>query len=218
MGDRICSFPECGRTHAAKGFCRAHYNQQYEGLPLTPLGQRIPPPRKAGEAPCVIEGCPRGVTARGLCKAHHKALMRGRLYASDSSTTEAAFFRRVRVVGECWEWTGARERKGYGRFRSQPAHRWSYELLRGEIPEGLFLDHLCRNRACVNPWHLEPVTNRVNILRGVSFAAINAHKTHCIRGHEFTPENTYMSTKGRNCRACMKLHNSKATSQSGGGS
>jgi hypothetical protein len=87
------------------------------------------------------------------------------------------------------------------------AHRWAYEFLRAEIPEGLHIDHLCRNRACVNPWHLEPVTNRVNGLRGESVAAQHARKTHCIRGHEFTTENTYpiKNGKGRGCRECSRI-------------
>lgn len=124
------------------------------------------------------------------------------------------FWMKVTRPGEseCWEWTGAHNRNGYGTFRvggagTSPAqaHRYSYELLVGPIPPGLSLDHLCRNRGCVNPSHLEPVTGRVNTLRGVSFAAENAAKTHCLRGHEFTPENIIPRAKARQCRACVRL-------------
>jgi hypothetical protein len=113
-------------------------------------------------------------------------------------------------VNGCWEWTKGKDIKGYGRCsmffggrREQMAHRVSYLLFKGDIPEGLSLDHLCRNRKCVNPDHLEPVTNHENILRGEGGAGINARKTHCIHGHEFTPENTIIrSVGGRSCRIC----------------
>lgn len=113
----------------------------------------------------------------------------------------------------CWRWTKATSRGGYGVYwrdgRLHPAHRASYELLCGEIPAGLQLDHLCRNRWCVNPAHLEPVTQRENILRGVSVAAARARQTHCVRGHEFTPENITRATpsgKGRRCKTCAREH------------
>lgn len=112
----------------------------------------------------------------------------------------------------CWEWTGTILDSGYGQYwsdgRGVYAHRYVYEQLVGPIPDGLTLDHLCRNRRCVNPAHLEPVTHRTNIHRGVAPTAENAAKTHCVRGHEFTPENTYIRTDGvrRTCRACMRMH------------
>jgi len=109
----------------------------------------------------------------------------------------------------CWPWQGPL-RNGYGyihlsRDKKVAAHRWTYELFVGPIPEGLTLDHLCRNRSCVKPTHLEPVTNRVNILRGESLSARRARQTHCKRGHPFTAENTTTDAKGRRiCRACRK--------------
>lgn len=111
----------------------------------------------------------------------------------------------------CWNWTGAVnwKRGGYGTVtltgrKTTSAHRLTYELVVGEIPTGLDLDHLCRNRLCVNPKHLEPVTRRENLLRGQGATAINAAKTHCPQGHEYSPENTYVhpGTNNRRCRTC----------------
>jgi hypothetical protein len=109
---------------------------------------------------------------------------------------------------ECWEWTGTRT-NGYGRFslegRGIYAHRFAYEMANGPLPEGLEPDHLCRNTACVRPEHLEAVTHRVNVRRGNAPAATNARRTHCKRGHEFTPENTYRTASGnRLCRICRR--------------
>lgn len=125
------------------------------------------------------------------------------------------FWSKVDKSGDCWEWT-AYKLQGYGRFgvggapknggRIVYAHRWSYEALVGPIPDGLQLDHLCRNRGCVNPDHLEPVTSRENTLRGESLWAINAQKTHCPQGHEYTPENTYYGGRTGNSRYCRECN------------
>lgn len=101
----------------------------------------------------------------------------------------------------CWEWRGGRSNGGYGQVwkdgRHEKAHRVVYELMVGPIPGDLTIDHLCRNRGCVNPSHLDPVPMRVNILRGEAPPAINARKTHCIRGHPFA-----VTKRGRVCRTC----------------
>jgi hypothetical protein len=101
-------------------------------------------------------------------------------------------------LGHCWVWTGYLDR-GYGRYRSNWAHRHAWKTLVGAIPEGLQLDHLCRNPPCVNPKHLEPVTSAENMRRRKE-----AHTT-CFRGHEYTPENTYLRARGfRQCRTCNR--------------
>lgn len=111
----------------------------------------------------------------------------------------------------CWLWIG-KMTHGYGKatiaMREVPAHRFSYELFRGPIPAGLVLDHLCRVPLCVNPDHLEPVTNRENVRRGIS-AELNRHQyigiTHCPDGHPYSGDNLYINPKGaRNCRTCMR--------------
>lgn len=129
---------------------------------------------------------------------------------------EQRFFAKVRFTSECWEWTGAVNSYGYGVIwiaapdTKALAHRLAYEHLVGPIPEGLTLDHLCRNRRCVRPDHLEPVTSRTNVLRGEGTSAQNARLTHCRRGHPFTQENTYRPPKAPNERHCRTCHRERA--------
>lgn len=122
------------------------------------------------------------------------------------------FWSKVQVdASGCWLWTAQRSRSGYAGFflhgrGASRAHRVAFELLVQAIPQGLTLDHLCRVRHCVNPAHLEVVTQKENTLRGETGPAINARKTHCYRGHLFSAENTRFTTKGhRSCRACRRL-------------
>lgn len=104
----------------------------------------------------------------------------------------------------CWEWTRYRE-GGYGRLKRHGrhvlAHRFFYETCFGPVPAGLDLDHLCRNRWCVNPDHLEPVTRRENVLRGAGLAAMGARKTHCDRGHELPA----LTRARRICAECRRM-------------
>lgn len=114
---------------------------------------------------------------------------------------------RMTVEGECWIWTGYRNEAGYGRIAfgdgKQYVHRLMYQIFHGPILEGLTIDHLCRNPACVNPAHLEAVTMRENVLRGDGPTAQRARSTHCVEGHAFDAKNTYWTPRGyRDCRKC----------------
>lgn len=113
------------------------------------------------------------------------------------------FWAKVSPTGFCWYWTGWRKSSGYGGFsaigRNLPAHRLSYALLVGSPDPRLDLDHLCRNRACVNPDHLEPVTRKVNLSRGTG----NGTRTECPQGHPYVPENIYWDAGARKCRVCV---------------
>lgn len=126
---------------------------------------------------------------------------------------EDRFWSLVDKSEGCWLWLGSTANNGYGAFglrRDQmvAAHRYAYSLLRGPIPLGMVIDHLCRNPSCVNPEHLEVVTNKENILRGIGPSAENAKKQVCKHGHPFTSGNTYVHVhrgkRKRLCRICRR--------------
>lgn len=122
-----------------------------------------------------------------------------------------AFWAKIERRGddECWPWTAALNSYGYGQFRLGGAssgqavsHRIAYELEVGPIPDGLVIDHLCRNRACCNPRHMEPVVPKVNTMRGIGRSALNAQKTECPAGHSLSGDNLLVSSGRRLCRTC----------------
>jgi hypothetical protein len=168
---------------------------------------------------CEVDGCPRDAKRRKRwCQPHYQ---RGR----DEGWIEPfkyppeadRFWAKVNKTETCWLWTAARDRKGYGHFgltsrKTVLAHRYAYQALVGEIPQGLELDHLCRNPPCINPAHLEPVTSRINALRGFGQGGLNARKTHCPQGHEYDTENTGRDRNGnRYCRTCNKARSRART-------
>ena len=121
--------------------------------------------------------------------------------------TADGFWLRVQKTPTCWVWLGCKDKLGYGSlsFRGirKSAHRFAYELLRGAVPPGRELDHLCRNPSCVNPNHLDPVTHQENIKRGNMLGAANIKKTRCPQGHPYDRSNTYIDKRGfRYCREC----------------
>lgn len=162
------------------------------------------------KAVCLVDQCENPHHAHGYCSLHAARLRRtGSPTGVARETTLGSFWKRVKKMDSgCWEWQGYILKSGYGqiasRVRPTPsgtrlAHRVSYELVKGEIPDGLQLDHLCRNKICVNPDHLEPVTRHENVRRGLH----GVLRTHCIYGHELTAENTLYDEK-TNCRRCKK--------------
>lgn len=127
-----------------------------------------------------------------------------------SETDVKRFWRKVDRSGDCWLWTDVLAANGYGYLgiggrsgRKIQAHRIAFELAKGPIPEGMQIDHLCRNRGCVNPDHLESVTQRENLLRGTGVSARHAVATHCSRGHEFNDQNTRTRNGKRQCKICQ---------------
>lgn len=117
------------------------------------------------------------------------------------------FIKFPKDLNECWIWKGVFNDRGYGVFgfnsKKHKAHRFIYEYLVGEIAKGLVTDHLCRNRKCVNPEHLEFVTDKININRGIGNR--QKEKTCCPLGHKYTKENTYYYKNSRTCRKCSAL-------------
>ena len=156
--------------------------------------------KKAGACPkCHRETF---LASRGseMCRACAASIASQQAARANETTTDSKFERYVDRRSGCWIWAGHRYSNGYGAISHERkqvlAHRWSYERFVGPIPAGLVIDHLCRNKSCVNPEHLEPVTSRENSRR--------AMRSHCVNGHEFTTDNTWMYRGKRYCRECRR--------------
>lgn len=216
-----CGVADCPKDAFARGWCQKHYTRwrRYG----SPTGR--PVQRDRGE--CAADGCDSQERTRGWCNAHYKRWLRwGDPHVKRPTTpAEARFWAKVekngptpstyRHRGTCWQWTAGTISTGYGMFHPTKStqvlsHRYAYEQVKGPIPDGLVIDHLCRNRLCVNPAHLEAVTLAVNTRRGLSVSTFNALKTDCPASHPYSPENTYVSPKGsRICRACARERDRK---------
>lgn len=125
------------------------------------------------------------------------------------------FWNKVEIQPNgCWDWVGAITNRGYGLFNDEIklklVHRLSYEINKGKIPAGLQIDHLCRNRKCVNPEHLEVVTQKENMMRGFGLASMYSKRSHCKRGHPLVKENLGKWRNSRDCLICSRLRCKKA--------
>lgn len=207
---------DCQKAAFRRGWCNMHYTRWLRYGDVN-VAQKPAPPKKS----CLIDDCTGDAYKRGWCNKHYQ---RWRMLGSPTATLgrdvtpEQRFWPKVNKdgpvpahrpeLGPCWLWKVSRT-EGYGSFRVNGkfvgAHRFAYQMLVGPTPPGLELDHLCRVRHCVNPAHLEPVTHKINALRGMGVPARNARKTRCKRGHKFTPENTFVDARGsRVCRQCNR--------------
>lgn len=191
------------RRHGAAGGVQKQHAVSYDGVE------------------CNVSDCKRRPKSRGWCHPHYRRWQRWGDPLIKRPVAPAAERFRSRVVlgpppesrpglGPCHLWTAGKTKQGYGSFRpvkgvSELAHRWAYVQAGGTIPADNVLDHLCRVRACVNPTHLEPVTNEENLRRGAGYGLRNGMRTTCIHGHKYTPENTYHAPDGRiSCRTCAR--------------
>lgn len=176
----------------------------------------------AAERECSIVGCAQVMHARGMCRAHYLRLWKMGEHETlprfvRPTPIERLLSRVTQTPGsldtECWLTSYRPASGGYVQIRidgrNVPAHRLSYEHHVGPVPEGLFLDHLCRNRACVNPDHLEPVTNRENFLRGVSPGALAVRTNLCMHGHSLADAYPRRRRGGRLCRTCQVIRNER---------
>jgi hypothetical protein len=163
-------------------------------------------------ATCSIDGCEKPVNARGWCSTHYQRWrvngdpMVTRVWSPIDQTPldRVARYSRPEPNG-CIRWAGATNRDGYGVIGRIHAHRYAYIATHGPVDDGLVIDHLCRNRWCVNVEHLEAVTPKVNVLRSTAPSARFATATHCKSGHPFDERNTYYRPSGgRKCRECHR--------------
>ena len=213
---------DCDKLPFRRGLCTTHYSRWKTRGDFTTV-LKPGKPRQLGACQAT-DDCDRPAVARDLCGKHYQRWAKFGdptvTKLDRDRTVEDRFWEKVDKdgpipacrpeLGPCWLWT-ASTMEGYGSFyidgKSIGAHRVAYRWFVGEVPDGREIDHLCRVRRCCNPAHLEAVSHQVNVLRGMSPAALNATKTHCPQNHEYTEENTYLYDGERHCKRCMRLAN-----------
>jgi hypothetical protein len=169
-----CLEDGCDQPAAKRRLCTKHYQRRRAH------GIELPPPVVRNKhLPCTVDGCSEPRWIRGYCRLHHNRWQRNGdpLVEKRSSTPLQKMQRHIEVTGFCWLWRGALDGQGYGQLKAPGnttvrAHRWVYEQLVGPIPDGLQLDHLCRVIICVNPDHLDPVTQAENVRRGWAYQPV----------------------------------------------
>lgn len=188
-----CTVDDCERAHYSRGLCRTHYKRwlahgdEFDRSPARPY---------VSGGTCVVDGCSKRRHAHSMCRAHLGRLQRWGDASLGLVLTPAIerLLRRVVIDPEtgCWVWHGALQPNGYGTIGrggktagNSLTHQVTYRHFVGPVPDGLDLDHLCRNRACCNPDHLEPVTRSENIRRGLQ-GVLRPPRTHCRNGHATT--------------------------------
>lgn len=212
-----CSFDGCGKVASAKGLCAGHYEQQRSGRPLKALRCM-----RSGHAPrpkCSFSGCGEFARSKGFCRVHCRQFNEGRTL-KPKTKGELPYVETAcensSLAGPCHTCTRNKTKEGYVRLSINKkhilAHRHVWELTHGPITDNLVIDHMCRNRACINPDHLRLVTRRVNSTENVAdtiaWKASRA-KTHCPKGHEYNQENTYHNKGRRSCRKCQYEHHQR---------
>jgi hypothetical protein len=184
--------------------------------------------RYVSKKPCSFEGCVRPHAARGYCQSHALQLKKGKAlsplkFKRPDGTPPVINYTEetcaaAGLVGPCFRFAGSLQSGGYGLVsvnnKRVLVHRYVWEQERGDIPSGLVIDHMCRNRACCNPDHLRVVTMQVNATENVVGVCwqIHAAKTHCPAGHEYSEENT-LHYQGRECRMCRSARGMKTRRQ-----
>lgn len=224
MGDaKPCSVPDCPKPAEKRGWCGMHYTRQRR----TGTTECDSPRIRRTATICAVDGCPKPRSRRNWCSMHDaRERLTGTTDAKPKPTLSERFWSRVDKngpspeyrpdLGPCWLWTGAvsagrNGQKGYGVFtdekcRRSGAHACSYIISGRVIPKGYEVDHLCMVKLCVNPSHLEAVTQAENRRRADVAYGIRAAQTHCKHRHEYTPENTLWVDGGKHraCRTCTK--------------